>query len=133
VVPLTLHYSLDEKERFYVLGGIYSSVAVNFLIEESLVATDEQTFDSSGNWIGSSVSESWATDAYASLFDSGLLAGVGVNWPLTKRIITGIDIRTTVGLISIPRKYEEHGFQSFNKASKNISFETGLKLQYILK
>jgi hypothetical protein len=133
VIPLTFQYKLDRKERFYVLAGIYNSIAVNFLIKESLVATDEQIFDSSGNQLGSSEGKSWTTDAYAGLFDLGLLAGIGVSWPLTKRMAMGIDIRSAMGLINIPRRYEEYGFQSFNKTSKNISFETGLKLYYILK
>jgi hypothetical protein len=44
----------------------------------------------------------------------------------------GIDIRSAVGLTNIPKKYDKYGFQSFSETSKNISFETGLKLQYTL-
>jgi hypothetical protein len=131
-VPLTFQYKLDRKERFYVLAGIYNSIVVNFLIKESLVATNRQTFDSFGNNINSSEDKTLATDAYASLFDSGLLAGIGVNLPLTKKIVIGIDIRSAVGLLNVPKRYKAYGFQSFSETSKNISFETGLKLQYIL-
>jgi hypothetical protein len=132
-VPLTLQYKLDRKERFYVLAGIYNSIVVNFLIKESLVTANRQTSDSFGNNISSSEDKSWTTDAYASLFDSGLLAGIGVNLPLTKKMAIGLDIRSAVGLTNVPKRYKTYGFQSFSETTKNISFETGLKLQYILK
>lgn len=131
-LPLTFQYKLDRKERFYVLAGIYNSIAINFLIKESLVTTNQQTFDSNGNYLSSSKSDIWTTDAFANRFDSGLLAGFGINLPLTTKMILGIDIRSAVGLIKVPKKYEDYGFQSFSETSKNISFETGLKLQYIL-
>ncbi len=44
-----------------------------------------------------------------------------------------MDIRSAVGLISVPKKYEEYGFQSFGETSKNIGYETALNLQYLLK
>jgi hypothetical protein len=42
-------------------------------------------------------------------------------------------MRSAVGMISIPKKYDEYGFQSFSSTSKNLSFEMGLKLLYVLK
>lgn len=131
-IPLTFQYKVGRKERFYVMAGIYNAVAINFLIKKSLVSVNQQTFDSYGN-INTSGSETWTPDAYASLFDTGLLSGFGVNFPVTKKVTAGIDIRGTVGLIDIPKRYEEYGFQSFSETTKNISFETGLKLQYKLK
>jgi hypothetical protein len=110
-IPITLRYELDKKNRFYVIAGIYNSFAVNFSINESLSTTA----------------------AYASFFDSGLIAGIGFNFPLTKKMTIGLDMRSAVGMISIPKKYDEYGFQSFSSTSKNLSFETGLKLLYVLK
>ncbi|MDQ3393123.1 MAG: PorT family protein [Bacteroidota bacterium] len=133
VIPLTLEYKLDKKERFYVLGGIYNSILVNFLIRESLVETTEQIYFNSDGV--SSTSESYQYGfpvTYASRFDSGLLAGFGINWPLTQKWTIGADIRSGIGLISIPRKFDTNGFQSFHERSKNISFETGLNMRYIL-
>lgn len=132
-IPLVFQYTLDRKDRFYAVAGFYNSIAVQFLIKESLTATNTQTFGSSGSLIGSSESKNWTTDAYAGLFDAGLLAGIGINLPLTKKMVAGIDIRSAVGLINVPKKYEEYGFQSFSDTSKNISLETGIKLQYRLQ
>jgi hypothetical protein len=132
-VPLTLQYKLDRKERFYVSAGFYNSIVVDFLIKESFVVANRQTTDSFGNNISSSEGKSWTTDAYAGLFDSGLLAGMGVNLPLTKKMTIGLDVRMAVGLTNVPKRYKTYGFQSFSETTKNISFETGLKLQYILK
>lgn len=131
-IPFTFQYTLDKKERFYILAGIYNSVVVDFLIKESLVTTNRQTFDPSGTNVGTSEDKSWTKDAYADRFDSGLLAGTGINLPLAKKLIIGIEIRSALGLIDVPKRYKEYGFQSFSETSKNISFETGLKLQYIL-
>jgi len=133
VIPVNFLYKLGRKERFYVLAGIYHSIATNFLIKTSLIAIEEQTFDSSGQLKTHAVSNSMHKDAYASIFDSGLVGGFGVNFPLTKKLMLGMDIRSAVGIISIPRKYEEYGFQGFNQTTKNINFETGLKLLYLLK
>lgn len=132
-IPLTIHYALDRKQRFYAAAGIYNSIAVKFLVKESDVTTNRQTFDSSGNVIFSSGSASISTDGYASLFDSGLIAGIGAQLPVTENLMIGFDLRSALGLVSIPRKYEQYGFQSFSQRSKNIGFESGLTLQYILK
>lgn len=132
-IPITLRYELDKKNRFYVIAGIYNSFAVNFSINESLVTVNRQTLDSSGNMKSMEESKFSTTAAYASFFDSGLIAGIGFNFPLTKKMTIGLDMRSAVGMISIPKKYDEYGFQSFSSTSKNLSFETGLKLLYVLK
>lgn len=132
VIPITLQYDVGKKERFYVTGGIYNSFAVNFLIKESSVTYNKRTVDASGNTT-TSTGESRDTNAYANIFDLGLLVGLGVNWPLTQKMNLGIDIRSSLGLMSVPARYEEFGFLSFSETTKNISFETGVKLQYILK
>src|SRR5690606_7426355 len=103
-VPLTFQYSLDQKERFYAVAGIYNSIAVNFLIKESSVITNKQTYTHSGQLIGSSESENWTTDAYANRFDAGLIAGVGVNLPLSKKLEIGMDVRGSLGLIDVPKE-----------------------------
>lgn len=128
-VPLTLQYKLDKKERFYVLAGVYNAVALKFLMKESLVSVNQQTFDAHGNALGTSASQSWTTDAYASRFDAGLISGVGVNFPLTEKMSIGIEFRNTLGLVNVPQKYEAHGFHSFSETAKNINFEAGLKLE----
>jgi hypothetical protein len=132
-IPLTLQYKLGKQERFYILGGLYNAITVNFLLKETSMAYSRRTFNSSGAMETSTESKSWMMDAYANIFDFGLLAGFGVNWPLTQKMNLGIDIRSSLGLMSIPAKYEEYGFLNFSETAKNISFETGAKLQYILK
>lgn len=132
-IPLTFQYRLDQKERFYAVAGIYNSIAVDFLSNESSVITNKQTYTPSRQFVGSSESESWSTVAYANRFDAGLIAGVGVNWPISKKLDLGLDVRGSLGLINVPEEgYENYGFQSFNKRSKNISLESGIKLQYSL-
>jgi len=133
VIPVTVQYKLDRKERFYVLAGIYNSIAIKFLIKNSLVVINEQTFDSAGHLTTNSITNIIHGDSYASIFDSGLKGGFGVNIPLARKVMIGMDIRSSVGMVSIPRKYEEYGFQNFNQTTKNINFETGLKLLYLLK
>jgi len=132
VIPLTVQYKLGRKEQFYVLAGIYNAIAINFSIYNSLIVKDKQIFNLEGQLTTNSVSKMIHGNAYASMFDSGLVSGFGVNFPLAKRVVIGMDIRSSVGMVSIPRKYKEYGFQSFNQSTKNINFETGLKLQYIL-
>ncbi|MEX2567814.1 MAG: hypothetical protein WD431_17840 [Cyclobacteriaceae bacterium] len=78
-------------------------------------------------------SKSSTNDAYANHFDSGIITGFGLNLPLTKKMIIGIDIRSALGLIRVPENYDEYGFQGFRETSKNIGFESGLKVQYNLK
>ena len=131
--PATIQYKLGRKERFYVLAGIYNSIALHFLIKKSLVVHEEQTFDSSGQFSSGSNMNVIHGDAYASMFDAGLVGGFGVNFPLTKKVMIGMDVRSGVGMVSIPRKYDEYGFQSFNQSTKNINFETGLNVLYLLK
>ncbi len=60
------------------------------------------------------------------------LDGFGVNWPITKKLTMGIDFRSAVGVLSIPRRYEKFGFQSFSQTTKNINIESGIKLAYPL-
>jgi hypothetical protein len=133
VIPLTFRQVLDKRERFYVLGGIYNSLAVKLLIKESLVATHKQTFDTNGSLIESSDSKIWTTAGKANVFDSGLVIGAGVNWPLSEKLFLGIDLRGAVGIINVPAKFQEHGFQGFSSTTKNITIETGAKIQYVFK
>jgi hypothetical protein len=130
-VPLTLQYQLDQKKRFYGVAGVYNSLAVNFLINESLVATKRQIVGSSGQAV-TSESESQVAVAYANRFDAGLLAGIGLNLPLSRRLDIGVDVRGSLGLLNVPKAYENYGFLGFSKSTKNIGLETGLKLQYTL-
>ncbi|MFD2034982.1 outer membrane beta-barrel protein [Belliella marina] len=129
-IPITFQYKLDKKERFYVVGGIYSSVAVDFLIKESLVTTNRQTFDPSGNHLGTTEDKSWTTVSYANRFDSGLILGGGINLPLKEKMALALDIRSAVGMRNVPKKYDQYGFQGFRNTAKNIGFETGIKFQY---
>lgn len=131
VIPVTLQYSIDKNQRFYILGGIYNSFAVNFLIKNSLVTVNNITYHSSGEHT-ETVSSILDDKTYAKIFDSGLVAGFGVNILMTEKIKIGLDLRSSIGLVSIAGEYETHGFHSFSKQSKNISFETGLKLLYVL-
>ena len=106
VIPATFQYKLGKKERFYVLAGIYNSIAVNFLIKKSLVVKNEQSFDSAGQLTTNSTSNTIQGDTYASIFDAGLVGGFGVNFPLAKKVMIGMDIRSGLGMVSIPRKHE---------------------------
>lgn len=133
VAPVTFQYMIDKKQRFYILGGVYNSFAVNFLIKNSLVITNKKTYDSSGQLSKEEEGKTADPKTYAKIFDAGLIGGVGVNFPLTEKMTIGLDLRAAVGLVNIPGKYEQHGFQSFSESTKNLSFETGLKLLYALK
>lgn len=61
------------------------------------------------------------------------LNGFGVNLPLSEKITLGFDVRNATGLTNVSAKYEENRFQNFGETTRNISFETGLKLLYALK
>lgn len=132
VIPVTIHYQLDRKERFYALAGIYNAIAVNFLIKESMVLTERQTLSANGQNLGKSTSRSWSEKAYAGLFDSGLIGGMGMNIPLTHKIGMGIEIRSSFGLTTVPRKFDQYGFQSFSERAKNLNIESGINLHYVL-
>jgi len=131
-VPLTVQYHLDAKERFYLVGGIYQSVAVNFVIVDSRASTKSLTRWSSGAVTASSF-ESETTIAYANRYDAGLLAGVGLDFPLSERFDIGLDVRGSLGLLNVPKESENYGFLGFSKSTKNLGLETGLKLQYSLR
>lgn len=130
-VPLTVQYQLDEKKCFYILAGVYNSVAINFVIKESLESTKRQTQWPSGLPTTSAI-EREMTVAYANRFDAGLLAGVGLNLPLSKRLDIGLDLRGSLGLLKVPKSFTNYGFLGFSRSTKNIGLETGLKLQYSL-
>lgn len=132
VVPATFQYMLDRKQRLYVLGGVYNAFAVNFLIKNSLVTSNEKTYNPAGQLTYETDARAVEETTYAKIFDAGLVGGFGVNVPLTEKIKIGLDIRTALGLINIPGKHEKHGFQSFSERTKNLSFETGVRLQYDL-
>lgn len=131
-VPLTVQYHLDPKERFYLVGGIYQSVAVNFVIIDSRAVTNSLTRWSSGAVTASS-SESEMTIAYANRYDAGLLAGVGLDFPLSESLNIGLDVRGSLGLLNVPKEFENYGFLGFSKSTKNLGVETGLKIQYSLR
>lgn len=135
VVPVTIQYKIGKagKERFYVLGGIYNSVAMSFLINESLVTVDKLIYTSSGEYIGQQKTERSDDTTYARLFDTGLVGGFGVNMPITEKLSLGVDIRSNLGLVNVPGKYEEHGFQDFDRDTKHINFETGVQVIYGLR
>jgi hypothetical protein len=133
VVPITFQYKIGRKQRFYILGGIYNSFAVNFQITNSLVTISEKTYNSSGQLTNEFKTTIVDDTTFAKIFDAGIVSGFGVNIPLTEKMIIGLDIRSAIGMVSVSGKFEEHGFQSFSENAKNISFETGLKLQYVLK
>jgi hypothetical protein len=133
VVPVTFQYTIGKYQQFYVLGGFYNSFAVNFLIKNSLVTVNNKTYNSSGQEIAETKSILVDDKTYAKIIDSGLIGGFGVNVPLSKKMMIGLDVRSMIGVIGVAGKYEKHGFQSFSENAKNISFETGLKLHYVLK
>lgn len=70
--------------------------------------------------------------ADANRFDTGLLAGVGLDVPLSDRLDIGLDLRGSIGLLNVPHGFKNHGFLGFSKSTKNIGLETGLKIQYNL-
>jgi hypothetical protein len=132
-IPVVFKYKIGKKERLYILAGVYNAVALSFKIKNSTMTTNEEVLAPSGQQQTQAVSASSLTKAYAGIFDSGLVGGFGIAWPLGDNFFIGIDIRTAVGLTSVPRKYEETGFQSFSDRTKNISIETGLKVTYSVK
>lgn len=132
VVPVTFQYKIDRNQRFYILGGIYNSFAVNFLIKNSLVTVNRKTYNASGELKTESESNAVDEKTYAKVFDAGLVGGFGVAIPISEKIKIGLDLRSSLGMINVAGKYNEYGFQSFSQNTKNINFETGLKLQYAL-
>ncbi len=131
-VPTTFQYYLDRKERFYVLMGVYNSIALNFVILNSTSIENRQVVNTAGERLIEFRSTSTVRTAYASLFDSGLIGGIGIVWPLKDQWSVGIDFRSSVGLVSVPKKYKEVRFLSFSRKTKNINFETGLRILYSL-
>jgi hypothetical protein len=132
-IPVVFKYKIGKKERLYVLTGIYNAVALNFKIKHSTMTTNEEVLAPSGQQQTQTVSASALTKAYAGIFDSGLVGGFGIAWPLGDNFFIGIDLRTVVGLTSVPRKYEATGFQNFSDHTKNINIEAGLKVTYSMK
>lgn len=104
-------------------------MAINFLIKVSLVTTKRQIVGSSGQAV-TSESESQVAVAYVNRFDAGLLAGIGLDIPLSDRLDIGLDVRGSLGMLNVPKAFENYGFLGFSKSTKNIGLETGLKLQY---
>lgn len=135
MVPVTFHYKIGKagKERFYLLGGIYNSVALAFLINKSSVRLDELIYSSAGDLVVQQTSEMTDDTTYARLFDTGLVGGFGFNLPITEKIILGIDLRSYLGLVNVPGKYQEHGFQDFDRDTRHINFEPGVQVIYGLR
>ena len=129
-IPLTLQYKLDNRDRFYLIGGVYTSMAVDLFIKESMVTIDRQFFDPSGNNTRIQRSSHWMSISHINKYDGGFIAGFGMNLPISQKLSVGFDIRTAIGAMNVPRKYEEHGFQSFSESAKNIGLETGLRIRY---
>lgn len=132
-LPMTFQYSLGKKQRWYVVGGIYNAVGVSFLIRDSHVAVRERVFNTtSGRMVSSSEQISIDDKTYSKRIDVGLIGGFGFQMPVSERILLGIDVRSLAALTNTPGRYPEYGFQGFGRQSRNISFETGLKIQYSL-
>jgi len=132
-IPIVIKYKLDRKERFYVLGGVYNAFAIGFKLKNTTSILSQKDISASGGLMQESLGESQSNKAYAHIFDSGLIGGFGVQWPLKNKWSVGLELRGSLGLINVPARYDETGFVSFGPNTKNISFETGLKLQYSLK
>lgn len=130
-VPLTVQYQLDVRERFYVVGGTYHSLAVNFLIKDASLSKNTLTRWPSGAVVASTLERETGI-AYANRFDTGLLVGLGMELPLSDRLDIGVDLRGSLGLLNVPKAFEHYGFLGFSKSAKNLGLETGLKLQYHL-
>jgi hypothetical protein len=131
-LPVVFKYSIDKKQRFYLSGGIYTAYALkpkDFLCYQ---ITYDKTYDSNGNV----VSESIKTDSRERIFhhsiDIGLVGGGGVEVPLNNKWSAGIDVRINIGLVNVSGKYDEYGFMFFDRNSKNINIETGLRVSYRL-
>jgi hypothetical protein len=131
VVPAVLRYKLGKKERVYLLGGVYAAKGLTYIINDAFVRIIRETESSSGLLLYSSGSTSWIVDTNAERFDSGLIGGFGMEWPLKNKWRVGFDVRTNIGLISIPQR--DLYFFGFSSDAKNINIETGLKLLYSKK
>jgi len=132
-IPTVLRYKIDRKERFYVLGGTYNAIALNLGVHNSTSLNNTKKLSPLGQLQQESISELTITNAYAHVFDFGLIGGFGFDWPLKNKWSVGIDVRGAMGLVNVPGKYEEAGFLSFSPKTKNINIETGLKLLYSMK
>jgi hypothetical protein len=131
-LPAVFKYKVSRNERFYVVGGIYNAIAINFDIDNSTSIKNSLTTNS-GQAILESYSTSTYTKAYANFFDCGLVGGFGLEWPLKNQWSVGIDLRGTMGVLSVPSKFEEHRFLSFSPTTKNINFEAGLRILRSIK
>jgi len=129
-IPLTLQYKLDNRDRFYIIGGIYTAMALDLFIKESMVTIERNHYDPSGNFIRNSGSWHRMSISDINKYDAGIVAGFGLNFPLTSKLTAALDIRSAIGMINVPRRYDEFGFQSFSETARNIGLETGLRLQY---
>ncbi|GHN00762.1 hypothetical protein WSM22_22510 [Cytophagales bacterium WSM2-2] len=124
VIPVVAKYSL---RRFYFLGGLYSAIALNFDIKEAsyswhLKATGSETYG-----------VSYLNSGYVNALDGGLTGGFGYEIPLQGHWSIAVDVRTSLGLVNIPAKYSDTGFLNFTANTKNINFETGLRVSYTLE
>jgi len=132
-IPTVLRYKIDRKERFYVLGGTYNAFALNLSVHNSTSINNKKTLSPSGQLLQEAIYEMTITNAYAHVIDFGLIGGFGFDWPLKNKWSVGIDVRSDMGLVNVPGRYEEAGFLSFSPKTKNINIETGLKLLYSMK
>jgi Outer membrane protein beta-barrel domain len=126
-IPFVFRYKLEKSGRFYVSGGTYHAIAINFKIINSTSIVDREVVSSSGQPVTLSKETHTVTNAYADLFDSGLIGGFGMDWPMRNWKV-GIDFRGSVGLTRVPKKYDDVGFLSFGPNTRNINFEIGLKV-----
>lgn len=121
-LPVVFKYKLDAKERFYIAAGVYHAIAIDM---KSKAAYNKTVMVTEG--VGqTSISE--PLKLYGGLFDAGLVAGAGVEWPLKNKWVVGADVRGNMGIVQVPRDYNEYGFTGFSESTRNINIETSLRI-----
>lgn len=132
-IPIVLKYSLDRKERFYIIGGIYDAFAIKTRIKDASIYTTA-TYNLNTAYLPSrSQSVTRVTQINTRVFDCGLVGGAGFSLPLSSRFSIGLDARINVGLINVKGDSSTSGYLDFSANTKNINLETGLRAGYTLR
>ncbi len=132
-VPVVVKFKFGEKHRLFMLGGIYEAVALNFKIIEASVKHTITTYSFVGQFLTGRYVENNLSTGYLNRFDFGGMGGLGFDLPFNRNWSIGMDVRMAIGLINIPAKKSDYGFLSFGANSKNINFESGVRISYSIK
>ncbi len=141
VMPVVAKYNLGDKERVFLLGGIYNALAVHSsgVFHEATatgnppLSTNNPGYDLNTNYIPSSEYRQTNDDLATKRYDLGVTLGGGMQWPLTDLISLGFDVRGNMGLLSLADASNAVAYYGFDKNARNINIEAGVRLMYALK